>query len=77
MASKKSSGPAWQVILEEMRSQNRATLEAIEAFRGWLEERVERLDRERRERDGALLLAITDLRREVRQSTRGRERRED
>lgn len=69
MASKKLSGPAWQVILEEMRSQNRATLEVIAACRGSLEERIERLDRERRERDEALLLAITDLGREVRQST--------
>lgn len=65
MASKES-GPAWQVILEEMRSQHRATLEAIAACRWSLEERIERLDRESRGRDGTLLLAITDLGREVR-----------
>jgi DNA repair ATPase RecN len=70
MASKKrSSGPAWQVILEEMRSQNRATIEAVAAFRVSLEERIERLDQESRDRDGSLALAIADLRREVRQNT--------
>ena len=70
MASKKPpSGPAWQVILEEIQSQNRATIEAVEAFRGSLEERIERLDRESRDRDGSLSLAIADLRREVRQNT--------
>ena len=69
MASKKPSGPAWQMILEEMRSQNRATIEAVEAFRGSLEERIERLDRESRDRDGTLVLAIAGIRREVRQNS--------
>jgi len=27
-------GPPWQVILEDIRSQNRATLEAVESFEG-------------------------------------------
>lgn len=69
MASKKSSAPAWQLILEDIQSQNRATIEAVEALRGSLEERIERLDRESRDRDGTLALAIADLRREVRQNT--------
>jgi chromosome segregation ATPase len=61
------SAPQWQVILEEMRSENRATLEAVLAFRSSLEARIERLDVESRDRDAAASLAVADLRREVRQ----------
>ncbi len=70
MAGKKpSSGPAWQVILEEMRSQNRTTLEAVEVFRASIEERIERLDRESRDRDDTVAQAVAALRREVRQNS--------
>jgi hypothetical protein len=60
------SAPQWQVILEEIRSQNRSTLEAVEAFRQSIEERIDRLDRDSRDRDGVLSLALGDLRQEVR-----------
>ncbi len=42
--------PPWQVILKEMRSQNHATIEAVEASRKALEERIDRLDRRTEER---------------------------
>jgi hypothetical protein len=64
---KAPSAPQWQVILEEIRSQNRSTMEAVEAFRQSIEERIDRLDRDSRDRDGLLALAITDLREEARQ----------
>jgi len=64
---KAPSAPQWQVILEDIRSQNRTTMEAVEAFRQSIEERIDRLDADSKDRDGLLALAITDLRREVRQ----------
>ena len=64
---KAPSAPQWQVILEDIRSQNRSTMEAVEAFRQSIEERIDRLDGDSKDRDGLLALAITDLRREVRQ----------
>jgi DNA repair ATPase RecN len=68
MGTRKSpSAPQWQVILEDIRSQNRSTLEAVEAFRQSIEERIDRLDRESRGRDELLALAVTGLQREVRQ----------
>ncbi len=57
------------VILEDMRSQNRATIEAVAAFRGSIEERIDRLDRESRSRDSLLELAIRDLRATVQQNS--------
>jgi hypothetical protein len=51
MASKKPSSGAWQVVVEEMRSQNRAEIKTVEAFRASIEERIDRLDRESRDRD--------------------------
>ena len=70
MGTRKSpSAPQWQVILEDIRSQNRSTLEAVEAFRQSIEERIDRLDHDGRDRDGLLALAVTDLRQEVRQHT--------
>jgi hypothetical protein len=70
MAKKRSSpGPACEAILEDKRSQNRTTLEAVEAFRTALEERIERLDRESRQRDETLALAIGDLPRDVRRNS--------
>ena len=45
MASRKSpSAPEWQVILEEIRSQNRMTIEAVEAHRVSSEERFQSLE---------------------------------
>lgn len=70
MGTRKSpSAPQWQVILEDIRSQNRSTLEAVEAFRQSIEERIDRIDREIRDRDGLHALAIADLRQEVRLHT--------
>ncbi len=70
MGTRKSpSAPQWQVILEEMKSQNRSTMEAVEAFRQSIEERIDSLDRDSRDRDGLMALALTDLRQEVRQHT--------
>jgi hypothetical protein len=45
MPTKKRTAPEppWQVILEEMRSQNRATIEAVEASRVKLERGLEQL----------------------------------
>lgn len=60
------SAPQWQVILEEMRSENRATLEAVLAFRSEFDARVDRIEREGQERDATLMLAIGDVAREVR-----------
>jgi hypothetical protein len=66
MASRKSSsGGPWQVIVEEMRSQNRATLEAIARCRASIEGRLDRIEREWRDRDATLALAIADFRRDL------------
>lgn len=70
----KTTEPPWQVILEEIRSKNRATIEAVEVsrtlfeqrFEG-LDQRIDRLERETRTRDAALELAIRELRLDVRQ----------
>lgn len=61
-----ASGPPWQVILEEIRSQNRATIEAVEAVRVTLEQRIDRADRESRERDAMLEAAIRAIREDAR-----------
>jgi hypothetical protein len=41
---KKQPEPPWQVILEEIRSQNRATIEAVEVNRETLERRTDQLE---------------------------------
>jgi hypothetical protein len=41
---KKRPEPPWQVILEEIRSQNRATIEAVEVNRETLERRTDQLE---------------------------------
>jgi hypothetical protein len=56
-------------LLEEMRSQNSTTIEAVEVFRAALEQRIERLDQDTRARDGLLELAIRDLRVSVQQNS--------
>jgi methyl-accepting chemotaxis protein len=53
------------VILEEMRAQNRATIEAVEASRVALEGKIDRADRESRERDALLELTVRGLRKTV------------
>ena len=55
---RKSAGPAWHVILAEMRSQNRATIEEVQATRTALERRMDRLGQESRERDVLLEAAV-------------------
>lgn len=57
------------VILEDMRSQNRMTIEAVEASRLVLEQRIERLDQETRARDASLELAVRNLHVSVQQNT--------
>jgi len=57
------------VILEDIRSQNRATIEAVEATRAALEEKIDRVDRESRERDLVLEAAVRDLRKTVEQNS--------
>lgn len=61
------SAPQWQVILEEIRSENRATLEAVLALRTTFEMRMDRVEREGRERDDLLTRAVGDIGLEVRQ----------
>jgi methyl-accepting chemotaxis protein len=57
------------VILEDIRSQNRATIEAVEATRAALEERIHRVDRGSQARDSVLEAAIRDLRKTVEQNS--------
>jgi chromosome segregation ATPase len=56
-----ADAPAWQVILEEIKSQNRGTIEAVESSRTALEQRIDRLDQESRARDAVLEGAIRHL----------------
>jgi chromosome segregation ATPase len=57
------------VLLEDMRSQNRITIEAVEATRRALTERIDRLDEDTRARDAVLELAIRELRATVQENT--------
>lgn len=57
-----SEQPPWQIILEEIRSQNRATIESFEASRTALEQRIDRLERDTSIRDAALEMAMRELR---------------
>lgn len=63
----KPVGPPRQIILEEIRSQNRATIEAVEASRAALEQRIERLEHDSRSRDATLEMAFRELRLTVQQ----------
>jgi chromosome segregation ATPase len=56
---------AWVVILEDIRSQNRATMEALEVVHVSLSQRIDRLDRDSRERDATLEFAVRGLRGDV------------
>jgi len=51
----------WQVILEQIRSQNHATIEAVESLRAALVRRLESVDEDSRARDSLLELAVRDL----------------
>jgi len=57
------------LILEEVRAQRRAVLEAIQACRDWLEGSVERLERENRERDEALAGGLDEVLDEAREQS--------
>jgi hypothetical protein len=57
----------WQVILEEIRSQNRATIEEVVTSRQSLELRIERLERDTSARDAMLEMAVRELRLEFHQ----------
>jgi len=64
------------VILEDMRSQKRTTIEAVESTRlaleqriDGLEQRIERLENDTRVRDAGLELALHELRVSVQQNT--------
>jgi hypothetical protein len=52
---------SWQVILEQIRSQNHATIEAVESLRAALVQRLETADEDSRSRDSLLELAVRDL----------------
>jgi hypothetical protein len=52
---------SWQVILEQIRSQNHATIEAVESLRAALVQRLESVDEDSRARDSLLELAVRDL----------------
>jgi methyl-accepting chemotaxis protein len=78
-AKKRPTQPSFQVILDEMRShsliledmrsQNRAAIEEVAAARRALEERIERLDKDARARDSVLELAVRELRATVQQNS--------
>jgi hypothetical protein len=66
MAKRQPPGPAWQVILEEIRSQNRTTLEAVDGSRQAVEERLQRMDQDVRARMTLLQDAVRALDRDGR-----------
>lgn len=63
--NEKTDEHAWVVILEDIRSQNRATMEALEVVHVSLSQRIDRLDRDSRERDATLEFAVRGLRGDV------------
>jgi hypothetical protein len=65
----KSSAPDWAIVFEEMKSQNRATIEAVESIRVGLEERIERMDNDSRQRDAVLEMVLRDLRLTVQENS--------
>jgi hypothetical protein len=66
MPSKKQpTVPEWQVILEDIQSQNRATIEAVEAARLAVEQRIDRVDQDSRGRGAVLEMAIRHVGAEV------------
>jgi chromosome segregation ATPase len=68
MPSKKGRPePRWLVILEDIRSQNRSTLEAVEASRVALEGRLDVLDAEVRARFAVVEAAVRNLGQDTRE----------
>jgi hypothetical protein len=57
------------LLLEDMRSQNRATIEAVEVSRQALERRIDRLQQETSSRDALLEVAVRDLKVSVQQNS--------
>lgn len=56
-----------RALVEDIRSDDRATLEAVEASRAALEQRIERLENDTRTRDAMIETAVRELRLDVRQ----------
>jgi protein-disulfide isomerase-like protein with CxxC motif len=66
MGSRKPpSAPQWQVILEEIRSENRATLEAVLTFRTTLESGLDRVEQQSQARDDLAFQAIRAIQRKL------------
>jgi len=57
------------VILEDIRSQNRATIEAVQATRAALEEKIDQVDRDSKARDGVLEAAIRQNSKDIRKNS--------
>lgn len=58
-----------RALMQDIRSDNRTTIEAVEATRVALEQRLDRLDQESHARNATLELAIHDLRVNVQQNS--------
>jgi len=54
------------VILEDIRSQNRATMEALQATRAALEEKIDQVDRNSQARDAVLEAAVRQNSKDIR-----------
>jgi len=66
MPSKKGqAAPAWQIILEDIQSQNRATIEALSATRVEIRQDIAELATETRSRLAVLEIAVARLARET------------
>jgi hypothetical protein len=57
------------VILEDIRSQNRATIEALQATRAALEEKIDQVDRSSQARDAVLEAAVRQNSKDIRQNS--------
>ena len=60
-AKRRNSAGRWEMVFEEMRSQNRANLEHVEMMRISLEQKIDRLDQDTRARDANLEMAFREL----------------
>ena len=70
MPTKKKPGPPWQIIVEEIHSQNRATIEAVEANRESLERQTDHFRRETGVRFETLEAAVKGNREAIEQVDR-------
>src|SRR6266545_6678565 len=59
------------VILEDIRSQNRATMEALQATRAALEEKIDQVDRNSQARDAVLEAAVRQNSKDIRENSEG------